>query len=92
MISLQREKRGVLVYVDDAMMKEVEVIDDYKKVTESTPDEELRAMGKKTHNRYPVFLIGKKYGKRGLDYRSFENLLGLCLIIAASCSSIREFI
>jgi hypothetical protein len=92
MIDQQRLKRGVLVYVDETMMSEIQVIDDYKLVTEDTPDEDLRAMGKKMHNRYPVFLIGKKYGKRGLDYRAFGNLLGLCLIIQTSCNSIREFI
>ena len=73
-------------------MNEIEVLDDYKLVTEETSDEELRAMGKKVNGRYPVLLIGKKYGKRGLDYRAFGNLLGICLIIQTSCDSEREFV
>ena len=81
MIEQQRLKRGVLVYVDEATMNEISVVEDYKVVSEDTPDAELRAMGKKMHNRYPVFLIGKKYGKRGLDYRAFGNALGICLLI-----------
>ena len=92
MIEQQREKRGVLVYVDDKMMSEIQLMHDYKMVTEDTPDEELRSMGKKVDGRYSVLLIGKKYGKRGLDYRAFGNPLGLCLIIQTSCDSDREFI
>jgi hypothetical protein len=61
-------------------------------VTEATPDAELWAMGKKVHGRYPVLLIGKKYGKRGLDYRAFGNALGICLIIQTSCDTDREFV
>ena len=91
MIEEQRVNRGVLVYVDDQMMSGLEFMDDFKVVTEATPDAELRAMGKKLNNRYPVLLIGKKYGKRGLDYRAFENVKGICLIIQTTCDSEREF-
>jgi hypothetical protein len=69
------------VYVDDQMMSGLEYMDDVKVVTEDTPDAELRAMGKKMNSRYPVWLIGKKYGMRGLDYRAVGNPLGICLII-----------
>ena len=81
MIGQQRLKRGVLVYVDETMMNEISVVEDYKVVSEDTPDEDLRAMDKKMHNQYPVFLIGKRYGNRGLDYRAINNRLGICLII-----------
>ena len=69
-----------------------EIIDDYIQVTEDTPDEELRQMGKKVNNQYPVKLISKNYGLRGLDYRAPGNPLGICLIILASCTSVREFL
>ena len=92
MIGQQRLKRGVLVYVDDTMMSEISVVEDYKVVSEDTPDEDLRAMDKKMYNQYPVFLIGKRYGNRGLDYRAINNRLGICLIIQTSCDSVREFI
>jgi hypothetical protein len=92
MIDKQREKRGVLVYVDGQMLSAIEIMDDYKVVSEDTLDKELRAMDKKMHNRYPVFLIGKKYGQRGLDYRAFNNRLGICLIIQTSCDTDREFV
>jgi len=74
------------------MMSEIGLYDEFKVVTEDNPDAELRAMGKKLNNRYPVLLIGKKYGKRGLDYRAFENVKGICLIIQTSCDSEREFV
>ena len=79
------------MYVDDKMIAETSFIDDYKVVTEDTPDAELRSMGKKVNGKYPVLLIGTKYGKRGLDYRAFENVKGICLIIQTSCDSEREF-
>ena len=82
----------MLVYVDDKMIAETSFIDDYKVVTEDTPDAELRSMGKKVTGKYPVLLIGTKYGKRGLDYRAFENVKGICLIIQTSCDSEREFV
>ena len=62
MIEDQRKKRGVLAYVDDKLLSDIELIDDYKVVTEDTSDEELRAMGKKVNGKYPVKLITKKYG------------------------------
>lgn len=92
MIEKQRVSRGVLVYVDDKIMNDLLVMEDYKQVTEDTPDAELRAMGKKMNSRYPVWLIGKKYGMRGLDYRAVGNPLGICLIIQTSCDSVREFV
>jgi len=92
MIEEQRVNRGVLVYVDDQMMSGLEFMDDFKVVTEETPDAELRSMGKKVAGKYPVLLIGKKYGKRGLDYRAFGNVSGICLIIQTTCDSEREFI
>ena len=92
MIEKQRDKRGVLVYLDDNMLNQIETTEDYKLVTEDTPDEELRAMGKKVNGRYPVLLIGKKYGKRGLDYRAFGNTSGIALIIQTSCDTDREFV
>ena len=52
----------MLAFVDDKMLGETELIDDYKVVTEDTSDEELRAMGKKVNGKYPVKLITKKYG------------------------------
>ena len=73
------------------MMSEIGLYDEFKVVTEDTPDAELRAMGKKVAGKYPVLLIGKKYGKRGLDYRAFENVKGICLIIQTTCDSEREF-
>ena len=82
----------MLVYVDDKMLCEIDTMDDYKLVSEETTDEELRAMGKKVNGRYPVLLIGKKYGKRGLDYRAFGNASGICLIIQTSCATDREFV
>ena len=42
MIDKQREKRGVLVFGDDDIVKRLEVIDDYVLVTDKTTDEELR--------------------------------------------------
>ena len=92
MIEKQREKRGVLVYVDDQMLDAIDTTDDYKLVTVDTSDEELRAMGKKVNGRYPVLLIGKKYGKRGLDYRAFGNASGICLIIQTFGDTDREFV
>lgn len=92
MIDEQRLKRGVLVYANDENIANLEIIEDYVLVTEDTPDEELRQMGKKVNNQYPVKLISKKYGLRGLDYRAFGNSLGICLIILASCASDREFL
>ena len=49
-------------------------------------------MGKKVGNRYPVKLIRRKYGIRGLDYRAPGNPLGICLIILSSCRSERQFL
>ena len=42
MIDKQREKRGVLVFGDDDIVKRLDVIDDYVLVTDKTTDEELR--------------------------------------------------
>ena len=74
------------------MMNEIGLYDEFKVVTEDTPDAELWAMGKKVAGKYSVLLIGKKYGKRGLDYRAFGNASGICLIIQTTCDSEREFI
>ena len=74
------------------MKSEIGLYDEFKVVTEDTPDAELRSMGKKVAGKYPVLLIGTKYGKRGLDYRAFENVKGICLIIQTSCDSEREFV
>ena len=92
LIDEQRLKRGVLVYGNEENIANLDFMGDYIQVTEDTPDEELRSMGKKVSNQYPVKLISKKYGLRGLDYRAPGNPLGICLIILASCTSIREFL
>ena len=92
MIDEQRENRGVLIYANSETISKLEVMEDYVLVKEETTDEKLREMGKKVNGKYPVYLISKKYGLRGLDYRSPGNLLGICLFILASCNSDREFL
>lgn len=42
MIDKQREKRGVLIFADNPIIKTLEVTDDYVLVTDKTTDEELR--------------------------------------------------
>ena len=49
-------------------------------------------MGLKKDNKYRVKLISKSYGSRGLDYRSVENKLGICLIVLSSSASEREWL
>ena len=46
-------------------------------------------MGNKNNGKYPVYLINEQYGVRGLDYRSYENSLGICMIIASPFSDMR---
>ena len=58
-------------------------------VTSDTSDEELRRMGNKNNGMYPVYLVSEEYGVRGLDYRSYENSLGICMIIASPFSDQR---
>lgn len=88
----QRLKRGVIVYGTEENIANFDFIGDHIQVTEDTPDEELRSMGKKVNNQYPVKLISKNYGLRGLDYRAPGNPLGICLIILDSCPSVRAFL
>ena len=49
-------------------------------------------MGKKKDGSYRVKLITRLYGIRGLDYRSIENALGICLVVLSSCMSWREWL
>ena len=49
-------------------------------------------MGLKKDMKYRVKLLSKSYGIRGLDYRSIENSLGICLIVLSSCMSEREWL
>ena len=61
-------------------------------MTQETSDEELRSMGLRKNSKYRVKLISKGYGSRALDYRSFENPLGICLIVLSSSASEREWL
>ena len=61
-------------------------------MTSETSDEELRSMGLRKEGKFRVKLINKIYGSRGLDYRSIENHLGMCLIVLSSCTSEREWL
>lgn len=92
LIQKQRETRGVLVYANDDVLTELEKVEDFETVTPGTSDEELRSMGLKKDNKFRVKLISKLYGIRGLDYRSYENNLGICLIVLSSCMSWREWL
>jgi hypothetical protein len=92
LIQKQRETRSVLVYANGDVLKELEKQEDFEVVTVDTSDEELRSMGKKKNNKFRVKLISKLYGIRGLDYRSIENALGICLIVLSSCMSWREWL
>ena len=60
------------------------------KVTEATPDKDLRSMDVPTDDTYPVYLINEKYGCRGLDYRAKENVHGICMIICSPFSDKRS--
>ena len=91
-IKKQRETRGVLVYANGDILEELKKETDFEVVTPDTSDEELRSMGLKKDMKYRVKLISKNYGIRGLDYRSIENLLGICLIVLSSCMSEREWL
>ena len=92
LIQKQRETRGVLVYANGDVLKELQKQEDFEDVTPDTSDKELRSMGEKKGNSYRVKLISKQYGIRGLDYRSFDNNLGICLIVLSSCMSQREYL
>lgn len=58
-----------------------------EKVTLRTQHEDLRRMDAKTEGLYPVYLINKAYGGRGLDYRAENNPHGICMII---CDGFRD--
>ena len=91
-IQQQRETRSVLVYACGDVLEKLKKENDFEVVTVDTSDEELRSMGLKKDNKFRVKLISKLYGIRGLDYRSIENSLGICLIVLSSCMSWREFL
>ena len=91
-IKKQRENQGVLVYANGQVFEELKKVEDFEVVTQETSDEELRSMGLKKDNKYRVKLISKSYGSRGLDYRSVENQLGICLIVLSSSASEREWL
>ena len=91
-IKKQRESRGVLVYANGEVLEALKQEKDFEVVTEKTSDEELRSMGLRKDNKYRVKLINKGYGSRALDYRSFENSLGICLIVLSSSPSEREWL
>ena len=91
-IQKQRETRGVLVYANGEVLEELKKVGDFEVVAVETSDGELRSMGLKKDNKYRVKLISKDYGDRGLDYRSIENLLGICLIVLSPCMSEREWL
>jgi hypothetical protein len=75
------------VYACGGVLETLKKEDDFDVVTIDTSDKELRSMGEKKDNKFCVKLISKLYGIRGLDYRSLENALGICLIVLSSCMS-----
>ena len=91
-IKKHRENQGVLVYANDKVFEELKKEEDFEVVTQETSDEELRSMGLRKNSKYRVKLISKGYGSRALDYRSFENPLGICLIVLSSSASEREWL
>ena len=54
-----------------------------RKVTEDTPEDELRSLDKNKEGIYPIFLISDEYGIRGIDYRAPNNPLGICMLICS---------
>ena len=58
-----------------------------EKVTVKTQHEDLRRMDVKTEGLFPVYLINKNYGGRGLDYRAEDNSHGICMLI---CDGFRD--
>ena len=89
LIDAQRKLRSVLIYSGGTLHQELLSLEFVSAVTPETPDSDLRSLGKKKGEHYPVLLFDQFYGGRGLDYRSFENDEGLCLIIGAPCADQR---
>ena len=90
-INKERETRSVLVYSCGDVMQDLELQADFKKVNADTSDSDLRNLGQKKNNIYPVYLIDRTYGIRGIDYKAPGNPLGICLVVLSPCNTDREW-
>ena len=89
-VEKRRKDQAVLIFATDELYDKLLDEDYVKPVNDDTPNEELRSMDKKVDGVYPVYLINEENGMRGIDYRSANNRLGICMLIVSPFSDRRS--